>query len=108
MVMAVLAAEPPVVIGTGVLLVPAWPADAVAIEVLKPLTVKSPESVKTSPLIVVTERVLIVTALDATIAPINPAKTTTINITNAGTRFRRRFIFSNLVVFSYLSYRVRL
>jgi hypothetical protein len=81
--MAVLAAEPPDVIATGVPLVPAALGAVVAIEVLKPLTVKSPVRVKTSPLIVVTERVLIVTVANATIAPVNPAKATTINIANS-------------------------
>jgi hypothetical protein len=91
--------EPPDVIRTGVPLVPAAVAGAVEIEVLKPLTVKSPVRVKTSPLIVVTERDWIVTAVDATIAPVNPAKTTTINITHAGTGFRKKLIFSKPPIF---------
>jgi cell envelope opacity-associated protein A len=97
--MAVLAAEPPDVIATGDSLVPTALGAVVAIEVLKPLTVKSPVRVKTSPLIVVTERDWIVTAVDATIAPVNPAKATTINITHAGTFFRKKLIFSKPPIF---------
>jgi hypothetical protein len=56
---------------------------------------KSPVRVKTSPPIVVIEReVIVLLAADAITAPVNPAKATTINITHAGTCFRKRFIFS--------------
>jgi hypothetical protein len=90
----VLALELGVAITTGVPTVPTALSVCGAIEVLKPPTVNSPVRVKTSPLIVVTERWLIGPTANATIAPVNPAKATTINIRYAGTCFRERLIFS--------------
>jgi hypothetical protein len=60
--------------------------------------------VKTSPPIFVIEREVIVLVADAIIAPANPAKITTINITNAGTWCRKRFIFFKPCSFLLFAY----
>ena len=92
--MAVLAAATPAVIATGTPAVPKAVASAMEIEVPKLLTAKSPVMVKTSPLMVVTERGwLIETAATATIAPATPAKATIIKIRYAGTCLREMFVF---------------